>query len=258
MPPPLKSNRVLQSLAEGRICTGCWLFMGSPVVTEVLADMPLEALIIDLEHSPSGLETAIEQLRAAAPFAPTMLARVPGFDSDRIKPLLDAGVEGILAPNVESAEQVERLVDACRYPPLGRRGLHYTVSRAAAWGAHAGTYAAHADRNTLVAAMIESARGVEAIPAMAAVHGLDLFFIGPLDLSASIGRPGEYDSPEFIELWTEAERRCRESKIALGGTLLPGHGLATLAARGYGFVTVGSDVTLLRHGALQQLGGAGA
>lgn len=250
---PLRPNRVLANLRAGTLSRGAWLFLGSPDVAEVLSTFDLDALIIDLEHTPSGLETATAQLRAASHARSAMLARVDAAASTCIKPLLDAGVEGILAPNVESADQAAALVAACHYPPMGTRGLHYTVSRAAGWGSHADSYPAHAAGNILVIAMIESAAGVAAIPDIATVPGVDMLFFGPLDLSASIGVPGRYDAPEFLELWHEGERRCIEGGLALGGTLLPGHGVEQLAGRGYRFITVGADVGFLRRGVLAQL-----
>lgn len=256
MPHTLRTNRILDNLRHQRLSRGAWLFLGSPDVTEVMAGLDLDALVIDLEHTPAGPERALAQLRAAAGSHTAMLARVETVDSPRIKPLLDAGVEGILAPDVRTAEQAESLVAACRYPPRGRRGLHYTVSRAAGWGALAQDYPAHAQANTLVVAMIESAQGVEAIPQIGAVPGIDMLFFGPLDLSASIGLAGRYDAPAFLELWHEGERRCREAGLALGGTVLPGHDARALAARGYGLVTLGADVGFLRQGALACIGQA--
>ena len=249
--PP--TNRLARRLRAGAVSRGAWLFTPSADVAEILAGFALDALILDLEHTPSSLEAALAQLRAIGAHGPTPLARVDAADSRLIKPLLDAGAQGILAPNVESAEQAAQLVAHCRYPPAGRRGLHYTVSRAAGWGAHAQAYAGQAEANTLVVAMIESARGVAAIPELAQVPGLDMLFFGPLDLSASIGLPGRYDAPEFLELWHEGERRCREAGLALGGTVLPGHGAARLAARGYGLVTLGADVGFLRAGTAHAL-----
>nr|WP_295379373.1 aldolase/citrate lyase family protein [Pseudoxanthomonas sp.] len=258
MNPSLRPNRVLHKLRNRQTARGAWLFMGSATVAEVMCSANLDALIIDLEHTPANPDNALDQLRAAGRSDTTMLARVDAADSTFIKPLLDAGVEGILAPNVESAEQAARLVAACRYPPFGKRGLHYTVSRAAGWGEHAAAFEAHAADNTLVVAMIESAAGVAAIPEIARVDGVDMLFFGPLDLSASINMAGRYDAPEFLELWHEGERRCLESGLALGGTLLPGHGMATLIERGYRFVTVGADVAFLRRGLLAQLQDASA
>ncbi|HEY8587545.1 MAG TPA: aldolase/citrate lyase family protein [Rhodanobacter sp.] len=246
----LRANRLKQRLLQGEVSTGFWLFMASPAATDVLSYMDTDALIVDLEHSSGSVETAVQQFRCGR--ERTMLARVSAAGAREILPLLDAGCEGIFAANVQSTREVERLVAACYYPPAGTRGLHYTVSRASGWGAHAADYADHAVRHTLVVAMIESSEGVEAIPEMAKVPGLDMLFIGPLDLSASIGLAGQYHAPAFLELLHEAERRCLEGGLALGGTVLPGHSVGDLTERGYRFITVGSDVSFLRQGCMQR------
>lgn len=245
----LRTNRLKSRLKAGERSTGCWLFMGSPTVAEVLATAGFDALIIDHEHSPGGLETAVHQLRAIGRGDVTVLARLAENSPAEVKRLLDAGVEGIIAPNVESADEVRRLVEAAYYPPRGRRGAHFTVSRAAGWGAASQAYFEAIENEVLVVAMIESAKGVAAIPEMVQVPGLDMLFIGPLDLSASIGETGRYDAPAFQALLAEAERAIRASEVRLGGTELPGLPAPALFGRGYGFVTVGSDVNLLRQAA---------
>lgn len=247
----LLPNRVRALTGRGEAALGCWLFMASASNAELLSHVGFDALIVDLEHSPGGLGEAVGQMRAAGgrPDGPALFVRVPGAASHQIKPLLDAGAEGVMAPTVESAEEVAALVSATRYPPHGTRGLHYTVSRAAHWGAATADYPAHAASQIMTIAMIESAKGVTAIPEMAAVPGIDMFFIGPLDLSASIGVAGDYQAPEFRDLWDEAERRVLESGVLLGGTILPGHPAPRLIDRGYRFVTVGADASFLRNAA---------
>lgn len=247
-------------IAAHRHAFGAWLFMASPSNAELLANVPFDALVIDQEHGPGGLEAVVAQMRAAGSTqcSPALLARAPDCSMTAIKPLLDAGAEGIFAPNVESVEQVAALVEAMHYPPRGARGLHYTVSRAAGWGRHVNEYSDHAERELLTVAMIESARGVAAIPQMAAHGGIDMFFVGPLDLSASIGHAGDYSHPDFRELLDEAERRILESDAGLGGAIIPGHDARTLLSRGYSFLTLGADAGFLRNAALQALATAGA
>lgn len=251
----LRPNRLKQRIGARLPSLGCWLFAGSPAATEVLAGCGFDALLIDHEHSPGGIETAVAQLRAAALGSATMLARIDQNSAAPVKRLLDMGVEGVLAANAEDVAEVEAVVQAAYYPPIGRRGAHFTVSRAAGWGADTDIYPAHAASETLVIAMIESADGVDAIPEMAKVGRVDMFFIGPLDLSASIGRMGDYAHPEFVELLAAAERRIAESGAALGGAALPGHDAPRLFARDYLFVTAVSDVGLLRSGALSVVQG---
>jgi 4-hydroxy-2-oxoheptanedioate aldolase len=246
----LKRNHLKQRLRGGQPSLGCWMFSGSPVATEILVHCGFDALLIDHEHSPGGIETAVEQLRAADAGQATILARLSENRAAQVKRLLDIGVEGVIAANVEQVAAIEEVVAAAYYPPIGRRGAHYTVSRAAGWGADADHYPQHAAAETLVIAMIESIEGVDAITDLAKVGHVDMFFIGPLDLSASIGVMGEFGDPAFVELLDAAERRIAESGVALGGAAMPGHNARQLFARGYRFVTASSDVGLLRAAAL--------
>jgi 4-hydroxy-2-oxoheptanedioate aldolase len=269
----VRPNHLKRLLRDKRPALGAWLFMGSPAVTEALSHVVTEApshtvagaqsrrgfdaLIIDHEHSPGGLETAIHQLRAAQASETTMLVRLPDNHPTPVRHLLDAGVEGLLAANLESADAADRLVRATRYPPHGIRGAHYTVSRAAGWGAWSDELANGGADEPLLIGLIESAKGVDAIAEMGRVPGLDMLLIGPLDLSISAGVPGQYDAPAFRDMLDAAERRILEAGLILGGTILPGMPAPALFQRGYGFVTVGADVTFLRRGAglaLEQAG----
>lgn len=244
-----RPNRLKKRLAAGAPSVGCWLFMGSPAAAEIVGQCGYDAVIVDHEHSPGSLETAIDQLRAIALSKATGLVRIADAASTNVKRVLDSGAEGIVLANLESAEQAEQLVAASYYPPFGRRGAHYTVSRASGWGTQTEDYRSAIADNLLIVGMIESASAVSAIPELERVERLDMLFIGPLDLSASIGLPGRYEDPAVRELMFEAERRTIEAGLKLGGTTLPGHEAGTLFGRGYDFVTVASDVGLIRDGA---------
>ena len=135
-----RENRLKRGLTE-RACCGAWLFSGNPAAAEIIALEGFDALIIDQEHSPSGIESTIAQMRAiSAASNTTILVRVASIEPHFIKLALDAGAEGVLAPKIESAEEARALVAACRYPPFGVRGAHYTVSRAARWGTAGADY----------------------------------------------------------------------------------------------------------------------
>jgi 4-hydroxy-2-oxoheptanedioate aldolase len=219
----------------------------------VLGHAGFDALIIDHEHSPGGLQTAVHQMRAIrAAGDATILARLPGCDLAAIKRLLDCGAEGLMLPNVESAEEAQSFVSACRYPPGGTRGAHFTVSRAARWGFAADEWQVAAGSIPLIA-LIESVRGVDAIPEIARVEGLAMLFLGPLDLSASIGKMARWDHPKFRSLMRRAEAAVLASGMRLGGAPLPGESPAECFSRGYGFATAGSDVGMLRQGAIASL-----
>ena len=246
-----RENRLKKQLTDGKNCIGCWLFLGSPVVTEVLALAGFDALIIDQEHSPGSLETATHQLRAAAATRTTMLVRVADNQPMYFKQMLDAGAEGVIVANMESREEAERAVSSSRYPPAGIRGAHVGAARATDWGFRSDEYVRTIQDNLLVIGLIESAKGVDAIPEISKVDGLDMLTIGPRDLSSSIGKMSRYEDPEFKELMREAERRTLEGGKWLGGGLLPGETPAQLFDRGYKFVTNSSDLVLLRSAAVK-------
>ena len=246
-------SRLHAALRDGRTARGAFLFLGSPDAAEIFGHAGFDALVIDHEHSPGGLETAIHQMRAIrAAGDATLLVRLGGLDGAEIKRVLDCGAEGLLLPNAESAEQAREFVAACRYPPRGKRGAHFTVSRAAAWGARAADYR-DAEASLLLVAMIESVAGVEAIPEMAKVEGLSMFFMGPLDLTGSAGRMGEWEHPEMRALLRRAEQAAMQTGLPTGTALIPGESAADCFARGLRFATVGSDAGVLRQGAASLL-----
>lgn len=247
-------SRLAERLRAGGNGIGAWLFLGSPDSAEVLGLSGFDALIIDHEHTPGGSETAVHQMRAIRAVGDaTILVRLGSGDPDRIKLVLDCGAEGLMLPNVESADDARAFVAACRYPPKGRRGAHFTVSRAAGWGLRADEYYRQAESQLLLVAMIESVKGVRAIPEIAKVEGLSMLFLGPLDLTGSIDRMGRWSDPQVVSLLREAESAVLENGMVLGGALVPGDTAANCVARGYRFVTVGSDVGMLRQGAARSV-----
>ncbi|MGE0521189.1 MAG: HpcH/HpaI aldolase/citrate lyase family protein [Candidatus Binatia bacterium] len=247
-------SRLAQKLSAEVPARGVFLFTGSPDNAEILGGAGFDAVIIDHEHTPGSIETAVHQMRAIrAAGDATILVRLAGLDADRIKLTLDCGADGLLLPNAQSAEAVAALVAACRHPPRGVRGAHFTVSRAARWGAAGDGYLRDFERGLMLAAMIESERGVREIPRMACVDGLSMFFLGPLDLSGSIGRMGAWSDPAVAAVVAEAEDAALASGVALAGALVPGDTAERAFGRGYCFVTLGSDVGMLRSAASQAL-----
>ena len=224
--------------------------MGSPVITEQLAHAGFDALIIDHEHAPGSLETAIHQMRAIGTTPTTALVRVADNHPMYFKQALDNGAEGVLVANVESAEEAARAVSACRYPPKGIRGHQTGASRASNWGFLApDEYYRTWEDNLLIVLLIESVKGVEAIPEMCAIPEVDMLFIGPTDLSGSVGKVRDFADPRFQEVMGAAERKIIEGGKWLGAVTLPGDTPQAQFDRGYHFVTNCNDVSLLRDGA---------
>lgn len=239
-------NALRQKLAAGRV-VGCIQTLVSADVTEVLAGTGIDMLMIDQEHGFGGLPDVVAQLRALKDSGVPALVRVPSHDPVYVHRLQDAGVSAILFPNVETAEQVRALVRACRYPPAGTRGAGGGL-RATGYDTNMAYYG-EANENMLIAVQIESAAGVDAAHAICAVDGIGLVVLGPRDLSASIGKLGQFADAQVQALFARAEESVLASGVPCGCTIYPGQTAAQMFARGHRLLLAATDVGLLTQSA---------
>lgn len=251
MPLPLTPTlrRALQARADsgGRPLVGMWVCSGSPLVAEICAGSGVDLLVVDMEHSPNGLESVLGQLQAVAAYEVTPVVRVPSGDVVTIKQVLDLGAQNLLVPMVSSADEALAAVDAVRYPPRGRRGVAAALARSARWGRVDG-YLDDADDHVSLVVQVETAEGVAAAGAIAAVDGVDGVFVGPADLAASMGLLGQQRHPDVV-----AAVRRTITAVRAAGTPVGVNAFDPAAAREYvdagaSFVAVGADVTLLARG----------
>jgi 2-keto-3-deoxy-L-rhamnonate aldolase RhmA len=177
---------------------------------------------------------------------------VPANDPTEIKRAVDIGIDGIMIPQVESAEDARRAATAAYYPPGGRRGLAPGLIRASQFGQDA-SYVSSASERLLLMCQIETARGADAVNEIADVPGVDMLFVGPYDFSADLGHPGEPDHPAVRQRIEEIEHACRSAGVAIGGIPTPNRSASDLIGAGYAIVLSGSDVGFLRDGARAQL-----
>ncbi|HEX6102320.1 MAG TPA: aldolase/citrate lyase family protein [Alphaproteobacteria bacterium] len=231
---------------------GCWLNTASPLVTELIASSGYDCVLIDREHSPADMMTALAMLYAARTAGCAVLLRVPANDAAEIKRAADIGVDGIMIPQVESVADAERAVRSAFYPPAGSRGAAPGVIRASGFGRNA-SYMSEAAQRMLLMCQIESARGADAVEEIARVPGVDLLFLGPYDLSAGLGHPGEPDHPAVRRSIERIELTCRAAGMPIGGIPTPGRSARQLIEAGYALVLPGSDIAFLRDGAARQL-----
>jgi 4-hydroxy-2-oxoheptanedioate aldolase len=244
-------NPLKRKLHAGEPCFGAWMLSTSADMAEILAYAGLDFLVLDHEHGQGSIDDAIGQLRAMKGSDCVGLLRVPGNDHVYIKRALDAGVGGIMVPNVSSAAEAQRVVDACRYAPAGIRGA-FAGMRAMKYGFDPG-YQETSFENLLVVVQAENVRAIEAIPEIAAIEGVDVIFIGPRDLSATLGRLNQFDDPVVRGQIERAADAILASGKLLGSTAASGKAAKELAARGYRFIIPGSDVGLLGLGARMTL-----
>ena len=243
----LPQNRFKRALKAGAPQIGLWSSLSSNYSVEVIAGAGFDWILLDTEHSPADLENLLTQLQAAAPYASHPVVRVPWNDMVTVKRYLDIGVQTLLIPQVASAEEARNAVAYTRYPPAGLRGVA-GATRATRFGRVKDYFKKAADEICVVV-QIESGEGLSNLEEIAAVEGIDGVFVGPADLHASLGFPGERAHAEVMPRIDDAISRIVKTGKA-AGILANGEETARRwLALGALFVAVGSDVGLLARGA---------
>ena len=230
-----------------RPLAGMWVSSGSPLVAEICAGSGLDWVLIDMEHSPNGLESVLAQLQAVAAYPVTAVVRVPIGDVVAIKQVLDLGAQNLLVPMISSTAEAEAVVSAVRYPPRGRRGVGAALARSARWNRVEG-YLADADAHTSVFVQVETAVGVEAAAEIASVDGIDGVFVGPADLAASMGLLGQQGHPDVEAAVLRAFTAVRGAGRPVGVNAFDPEAADRYLAAGASFIAVGADVALLARG----------
>ena len=194
------SINLKDKLISNELTIGSWLTLPSTAIAEIMCNAGFDWLVVDLEHTTISLEQAGEMIRTIELSGSSSLVRLTSNDENQIKRVMDAGAQGIVVPMVKSATDAKRAVTATRYPPLGTRGVG--LARAQEYGAKFEEYLAwQSDINfgPVVVVQIEHVDAVANLKEILNVDGVDAFIIGPYDLSCSMGIPGEFDNPEFIQ-----------------------------------------------------------
>lgn len=237
-------NPFKQALRAGRSQIGLWLGLADAYVAELLATCGFDWLLIDAEHAPNDLRTALAQLQAVAPYSTHSIVRPVSGDVALIKQYLDIGAQTLLIPMIETAEQAARMVAATRYPPAGIRGVGSALARASRWN-QVENYLQRASDELCVLVQVETAAAIENLEAIANVDGVDGVFFGPSDLAASLGhlgKPAEAAVQEAITTGIATVRRAGKAAGILSADAALAQKCLDLGAQ---FVAVGVDTTLL-------------
>lgn len=200
-------------LASGGHSIGSWIQIPHPSVAEIMGHAGYDWVAVDLEHGSISVHQLPDLFRALELGKTLPLARLAQGQPKDCKQALDAGAGGVIVPMVESAEQLQQVRDACCWPPGGTRGVGF--SRANLFGVRFEAYAEEAQAPLLVA-MIEHIRAVEKLEDMLAVSGLDAIFIGPYDLSASMGLTAQFQHPDYRTAINRIRSLCESRQIACG------------------------------------------
>jgi 2-keto-3-deoxy-L-rhamnonate aldolase RhmA len=239
--------RTLLMQRAARTPVGTWIMSASPLVAEAMGHAGFDWAVIDMEHAPLDLMAVVHQLQAVAASKMAPVVRVPWNDTVMVKRVLDAGAASVLFPFVQNAAEARAAVAATRYPPEGVRGMA-GMSRASRYGTVPDFYAA-ANKTVTVVVQLETAQAVAALEQIAAVPGVDALFVGPADLSGSLGLPGQMAHPQVLALMADAARRARTVGKPIGSVGGTPEVARQYLAMGYDYVAVASDMGLLMRGA---------
>lgn len=238
------TNHFKQALQQGNAQIGLWVGLANAYSAEVVAGAGFDWLLLDGEHAPNDVPLLLSQLQAVAPYNSHAVVRPRSNDRHLIKQLLDIGAQALLVPMIETAEEAQALVDSTRYPPKGNRGVGSALARASRWNRIPG-YLKQADDNICVLAQLESPAALKNLAAIASVDGIDGVFIGPADLSAGMGFPGETAHPKVVAAIEQAIATVVDCGKAPGILTIDEKLAQHYLQLGCRFVAVGIDVTLL-------------
>lgn len=251
-------NTFKQALQNKQPQIGLWLDLADGYCAEIMAGTGYDWLLIDGEHGPNDLRTVLAQLQGIASARSSLpglashpIARVPVGETAVIKQYLDLGAQTLLVPMVDTAEQAAQLVQAMRYPPDGIRGMGSAVARSSRWQGYP-HYIHEANAQVCLLVQAETAEALRNLDAIAATPGVDGVFIGPADLSASMGFPGKPDHPEVQAAMADAIARILKAGKAPGILSLTVEDARHWLDAGALFVAVGVD-TMLLTGAAREL-----
>jgi 4-hydroxy-2-oxoheptanedioate aldolase len=236
---------------KNELCTGTFLNLGSPASIEVAASLGFDWLLIDLEHGNGSLADLRNMLLACRGSSSAPIVRLRSVEADDVKFVMDSGAAGIMFPFVNSAEEARRAVECMKYPPLGKRGVAGII-RATNYGADWKIYFEEANANSLVVVQIETPEAVACAAEIAAVDGVDVLFVGPLDLSVNLGTPNDFTTEPFIAALKHVIAVC-ETAGKLPGILSRPQLVQQHKELGFRFLALGSDTGSIATGLQQSL-----
>jgi len=240
----IQENAFKKGIKAGVPQIGIWNSLCSNIVSDILSTAGFDWALLDMEHSPSSLDTVLGQMQGYQGSKTTPIVRPPWSEPVITKRLLDLGAFTILFPMIQNKEEAEAAVRACRYPPRGIRGVSLS-HRGNRYGAAGVDYLARAEEEICILVQIETPEAMGRVDEIAAVDGVDGVFFGPADLSMNMGFPGQMGHPEVAKSISEGAGKAR----ALGkptGILIPDVEAAKKwVEEGFMFVACGSDQGLL-------------
>lgn len=242
----MRANRLREMWAGGKPATNFWLGLPCMLSAEIVSHQGWDSLTVDMQHGHIGYESMCAMLTAISTTASVPLVRVPWNEPGDVMRALDAGSYGVICPNIDTREQCERFVGACRYAPQGYRSVG--PKRAVLYGG--ADYIAKANETVLAIVQVESALGLKNVAEIASVKSLDMIYIGPTDLALSLGRDFRIGlaDPVLMRAIDEILASAKSAGIRAGIYCRNAEDAKTMFAKGFDLATVTSDDALLSAG----------
>lgn len=233
--------------SDRRPSFGTWISSSSPVALDAMKGLGFDWFMIDTEHAPVNPETLAQMVALLAPPAPTPLVRVGNVDPYLVKQALDSGAAGVLAPLVSTEAQARSLVSYAKYPPEGVRGA--AAAAASRYGTELSSYLRSANAETLVGVQIETREAIENLEAIAGVDGVDLLFVGPQDLTLSLGFLDDRKNAKVRDAMRSVVRACERHGKVPGTLVIDPDEKRAAVELGFRFISLAADVRFLIQGA---------
>ncbi len=234
-------------LKEGDALHGCWLNLGSSITAEIVGNAGFDWVLIDLEHGAGDEKDAFSQIQALEHTSAATIVRVESFERQRIHRILDMGVEGIMCPHINNADEAKEVADGLHYPPIGKRGVAKMV-RATGFGEKFSDYYEQATENILGVIQIETKEALIHLDEIAAIDYIDVLFIGPGDLSMDMGIYGQFKHPLFLKAIQSIIDASKKAGKTTGILLFNPDDYCTFYDMGIRFIACGADMTFVASG----------
>jgi 4-hydroxy-2-oxoheptanedioate aldolase len=240
---PLDGGKLRRRLAAGEVTVGTFVGMSSAIATEVCAASGADWVLIDLEHGSGGEDTVRDGVLAAGSYGVPTIVRVESGERIRIGRVLDQGAAGVMVPRLNTVDEASSAVQHMLYPPYGDRGVA-TYNRSCRWGMDRAPLTTE-QQGTVGIIQIETLDALDGVDEIAAQDGVDVLFVGPLDLSYALGVPLQLDSNPFQEAIQQVVAAAEAHGKAAGILAVDGVGAAKYIRQGFRFVAIGSDSTIM-------------
>lgn len=242
----MNKQHLKERLKSGEVVFGTWNIIPSPSLVEAIGCSGLDFIVIDAEHGPVSMETAENLIRAAEVSGISPIIRVPHNESHLILRALDIGAHGVQVPHISTKRDAELAVEYSKYHPIGKRGLS-PFTRAGKYGIEAEGHVNRANENTMVIINIEGTKGIKNLQKITEVPDIDVIFIGPYDLSQSLGKPGQVDDRDVVEHIKSSAQIIRESGKSCGSFAKDMKYLEILIGCGIQYITYSVDSDMVSN-----------